>query len=98
MSAAEAIAKLQAATEAVHEASRAVFALAKAQALETERKAGDNDDWKRLVTKERCPVSGFSRSKIWSECAKGTIRSKMVSGTRYYSLADVRRLISDTTP
>lgn len=55
----------------------------------------DDDGWTRLpAPKARCPVSGWSRSTILRQIDRGAVRSKSVSGCRYYAAADVRRILS----
>src|SRR5688572_537259 len=54
----------------------------------------DGDEWTRMPRpKERCPVSQFSRSKVERLIAQDFVRAKTVAGGRYYSLADVRKLL-----
>ena len=90
--------------QALEKATHAAFALLR-------RKAGhdrDDDDWTRLPrpanTRKgdpgtRCPVSGWSRTTISSN---DRIRKKSVGGSRFYALADVRRILTNqpaiTTP
>jgi len=58
----------------------------------------DGDDWTRMPRpKERCPVTSFSRSKIEYLIAQKKIRAKTSHGGRYYSLADCRALLRQTT-
>ncbi len=57
----------------------------------------DGDEWTRLPRPDaRCPVSGFSRSKVNSLIAEDKIRAKTVSSGRYYSLSDMRAFIRNT--
>lgn len=57
----------------------------------------DDDEWTRYPTRHaRCPVSGWSRSKIDRFCREGRVRRKTVGTSAFYSAADVRRIIFDT--
>jgi hypothetical protein len=57
--------------------------------------SADDDDWRRLRKHpERCPISGWSRSTLCRHAVAGSVRTRTVRGIRYYSGADVRRLIS----
>ena len=54
------------------------------------------DEWTRLPSaKGRCPVSNWSRSTILRRIEAGEVRDKTRGSSRFYSLADVRKLISD---
>lgn len=87
--------RAQDAIDALHAASRAVLQLARSQARAAEARAADPDEWARLpATDRRCPVSGWSRSTLIRRGKAGTIRTKSVDGSAFYSLADVRRLLS----
>ncbi len=56
----------------------------------------DDDEWTRLpAAKGRCPVSNWSRSTILRRVAAGEVRAKARGGSRFYSLADVRKLLDD---
>lgn len=55
----------------------------------------DGDEWTRLPAPgTRCPISGWSRSKLYHLTTAGKVRRKSVGGTSYYSGADVRRIIT----
>ena len=89
----DAIEMLERSLDATYAATKAVLALAKSQATA----ALDSDEWHRLPKAgARCPVSGWSRSKVNAECQRKTVRGKLVRGCRYYSLADIRQLLSKT--
>ena len=52
--------------------------------------------WTRLPAVDgRCPVSGFSRSKINRLISAGKVRAKSVHGARFYAAADVRALLNE---
>jgi hypothetical protein len=100
--AAELLDELQAALRATQKATEAVLALARSQAKEAEAKAADDDEWTRMPTgKNRCPVSGWSRSTLIRRIHESdpenaplqVIRGKSVKGSSYYSAADVRRYL-----
>jgi len=56
---------------------------------------GDADEWTRLPSRNaRCPVSGFSRSKIVRMIQAGAVRGKSVGASRFYSAGDIRNLIA----
>jgi len=56
----------------------------------------DGDEWTRLPAVDgRCPVSGWSRSKINRLIAAGKVRAKSVHGARFYAAADVRALLNE---
>jgi len=72
-------------------ANDAAFALAR----ELAAARGDADEWTRFPSpKSRCPISGFSRSKIVRLAEAGTIRRKSVGSSAFYSGADLRRHLS----
>ena len=72
-------------------ASNAAFDLAH-QAIEAR---GDHDDWRRMPTgKNRCPLSGWSRSTLYRLSRDGRLRTKQVHSSTYYAGADIRRLIA----
>jgi hypothetical protein len=55
----------------------------------------DGDEWLRFPRPEdRCPISGFSRSKIDRLARARQIRRKTVGKAAFYSGADMRRLLS----
>jgi hypothetical protein len=73
-------------------ATKAAFALLE----ELTAARSDGDDWTRLPRPgARCSVSHFSRSKVNALIAEDKIRAKTVAGGRYYSLADIRRMLVD---
>ena len=92
--AAELLDELQAAIRATQKATEAVLALARTQAAQAEAKAADDDEWTRMPTgKNRCKVSGWSRSTLIRRIHEKAIRGKSVLGSAYYSAADVRRYL-----
>lgn len=92
---ATALATLERATEAAHAATRAVLQLARTQARAADARAADPDEWTRLPAgRDRCPVSRWSRSTLHRRIKSRSIRGKTVDGSSYYSLTDVRHLIS----
>lgn len=85
--------------DALEKATAAAFAFLRRQS----GSAGDDDEWTRLPRAAnsrkgdpgtRCPVSGWSRSTI---VRNANIRKKSVKGSRFYSLADVRKLLTGKT-
>jgi hypothetical protein len=55
----------------------------------------DDDGWTRLPRpKDRCKVSGWSRSTILRHIAAGKVRSKSIRSSRFYSAADVKALLA----
>jgi hypothetical protein len=92
---------LERSLDATFQAAKAVLALAKEHAADRQRCEHSGDEWTRFPkANARCAVSNWSRSKVVKECdVTKTVRAKTVSGCRYYSLADVRRMLSgDTVP
>jgi hypothetical protein len=90
------------ALQELHAANLALLALARSQAVAAEAKAADDDGWTRMPTgRNRCPVSGWSRSTLIRRIQESdpgnaplrVIRSKSVKGSAYYSAADVRRYL-----
>lgn len=82
-------------------ATKAASALARELARGTEAKLADDDEWTRLPNASgRCTVSNWSRSTILrksvssTQRAPGKIRTKHIGTSRFYSAADVRRLLS----
>lgn len=74
-------------------ATAAAFALARQLAAAR----ADGDEWTRFPSpKGRCPISGFSRSKIDRLTSAGTIRRKSVGTSAFYSGADVRRILQES--
>lgn len=87
--------RAQEAIEALSAASKAVLQLARTQARAADARAADPDEWHRLPAgRDRCPVSRWSRSTLHRRIRSKDIRGKTVDGSSYYSLSDVRRLIS----
>lgn len=71
-------------------ATSAAFALLERLA----KTAAEGDEWTRLPAgKNRCPVSNWSRSTILRKIDAGEVRGKHRGASRFYSLADVRRLL-----
>lgn len=57
------------------------------------------DEWKRFPrAKTRCAVSGWSRATLLRLVETGKVRSKHIGQSRFYSAADVRRVLNETTP
>lgn len=77
---------------ALEKASAAGFALAR----ELAKARGDDDEWSRLPsTKSRCKVSGWSRSTILRHIQSNAVRTKTRGTSRFYSLADVRKMLAE---
>ena len=56
------------------------------------------DEWTRMPSpKARCAVSGWSRSTIERRIAAGEVRGKVVGVSKFYSAADVRRILNEPT-
>jgi hypothetical protein len=82
-------------------AASAAVALAKASVKETEAKLSDGDEWKRLPkSPNRCPVSNWGRTTLLRRATESKdpvrdmVRMKHVGKTRFYSMADVRRILA----
>lgn len=87
----------------LHKANLALLGLVRSQVKESEARFADDDEWTRMPSeklKERCHVSGWSRSTIVrrskekDSADKPRVRTKSVKGAAYYSAADVRRYIN----
>jgi hypothetical protein len=77
----------------LEEATRAAIALARQLAA---ARTGDDDEWLRMPPPRggRCPISKWSRTKLYALSKDGHLRTKSVQGARYYAGADVRRLLA----
>jgi hypothetical protein len=74
-------------------ATNAALTLARALAAAQ----GDEDGWARMpAPPARCTVSGWSRATLQRRITEGKVRAKLVNGSRFYSQADVRRLLALT--
>lgn len=55
-----------------------------------------DDQWLRMPsTKGRCPISQWSRSKIYRLTKQGAVRSKHVGTSAFYSASDVRAILQN---
>lgn len=92
------------AAAALDRAAAAAITFARSTVREAEAKLADDDDWRRLPTGKpdsRCPISNWSRSGILRKAitgqqapVPGSIRTKHIGKARFYSGADVRRLLN----
>ena len=56
----------------------------------------DDDGWTRLPRpKDRCPVSGWSRSTVVKRITEGRVRAKSIGGARYYAAKDILTLLNE---
>jgi hypothetical protein len=68
--------------------------LALARELAAARREGD--EWLRMpAAKGRCQISHMSRSSLNRQIIAGKVRAKSVRGLKFYSGADVRRLLNE---
>jgi hypothetical protein len=57
-----------------------------------------DDGWTRIPGPGlRCPVSNWSGRTLYRHIKAGRVRSKMVTGSRFYAAGDVRRLLDQPT-
>jgi hypothetical protein len=103
MTATEVLDDLRAATAALHKAADAAINFARASVKETEAKLADDDEWTRLPkSPARCHVSGWGRTTLIRKATDsrtrvaGKVRMKHVGATRFYSAADVRKILNAT--
>jgi hypothetical protein len=86
-------------TEAMAVLDRLEAATAAAIALARQLAAvhSADDEWLRMPAKNsgRCPISRWSRSKLYKLAEAGQVRTKSVAGARFYSAADVRKLLTE---
>ncbi len=55
-------------------------------------------EWTRMPSAiSRCPVSRWSRSTILRHIDAGRVRTRKSGGSRFYSAADIRAILSSTT-
>ena len=87
------------ALDELHNASKAVLAIARRLEKEAAARDADDDEWTRLPSKkarERCRFSNWSIATLERRIASGEVRRKRVAGTTFYSGSDVRRLIHES--
>ena len=54
-------------------------------------------EWTRMPSAiSRCPVSRWSRSTILRHADAGRVRTRKSGGSRFYSAADIRAILSST--
>ncbi len=92
----EVLDRLQQAAEAQHAATLATLQLCRTILMEAKARHEDDDDWLRMPpSKQRCPVSRWSRSTLNRHIEAGNVRRKRIGRMTYYSGADVRAWIAN---
>lgn len=92
------LSQLEESTKELNRLATAAFQLARAQIQDTQARHTDDTDWRPLPRKragDKCPVTGWSRSKLLRHTTRhgGPIRLKSIGRTPYYSAQDARDLI-----
>lgn len=86
------------ALDALYRSHKSLLGLARTQAQQLAAQAADDDEWLRMPgAKQKCPILGCSHGTIRRHIKDKKIRRKRAVGTTFYSGADARRLLSETS-